>query len=82
VLVRGSVSGRYTLRLGIYLSSLPLPFIDYTPLYNPQPVTERAVQEEIRDYGWQSVGLACFPAVLPVVGEEGAGDGYGGVAEE
>ncbi len=65
-----------------YLACLALPLIYYTLLYKPQPITENAVQQEVRDYGRQCVGLAGFPAKLPVVVEECAGNGDSRVAKD
>jgi hypothetical protein len=65
-----------------YLPTLPFPLIHNPLLHNPQPITKRAIQQEVRNHRGQSIGFAGFPAKFPVVGEERASDGDGGVAED
>lgn len=65
-----------------YLACLALALVHEALFYKPEPVGEDAVEHEVGDYCGESKGLAGFPAELPVVVEEGAGDGHGCVAED
>lgn len=64
-----------------YLARLALALVHDAPLYKPQPVAKGAVEQEVGDDGGQGVGLGGGPAKLPVVVEEGAGNGNGRIAE-
>jgi hypothetical protein len=64
-----------------YLACLALALVHRARLHKPQPVAERRVQEEVRDYCGQGVRLRRLPAKLPVVIEECARDDDGSVAD-
>lgn len=64
------------------LACLALALVHRARLNKPQPVAERRVEEEVRDYCGQGVRLRRLPAEFPVVIEERSGDDDGGVAED
>lgn len=67
-------------RVGEYLASLALALVYRARLHEPHPVGEGGVEEEVGDYGGQCVGFRSLPAKFPVVVEECASNGDGGVA--
>lgn len=65
-----------------YLACLALTLVHNALLHKPQPVAKGAVEHKVGDDGREGKGLAGFPAELPVVVEEGAGNGDGRVAQD